>query len=246
MILFGLTDIGLVRRDNQDSYAFRVLGDDVAIAVVCDGMGGAMAGNVASAVAVEAFAAALEDACRDGVPPDKDSLQELLRSACRAANRQVFSLSAHNEEYRGMGTTLVGALILPHEVYVINVGDSRGYLVRGGHLKQLTQDHSVVQTMVNRGSITPEQARTHPRKNLITRAVGIESTVEGDLYQLDRETGDILLLCSDGLSNVVEDAEIESVLTRGSDPEACCRTLLSCAVEQGAPDNVTVVMAQLS
>lgn len=246
MKLFGLTDIGLVRRDNQDSYAIRVLDDELAIAVVCDGMGGALAGNVASAVAVEAFAAALEDACREGLPPDRERKHELLRSACRTANSQVFALAAHNEEYRGMGTTLVAALILSHEVYIVNVGDSRCYLLRGGTLKQLTQDHSVVQTLVNNGSITPEQARTHPKKNLITRAVGIEDSVESDLYRFDRQPGDTLLLCSDGLSNVVDGAAMTDLLTRYPQPEEGCRALLAKAVEQGAPDNVTVVMAQLS
>ncbi len=246
MKLFGLTDIGLVRRDNQDSYAIRVLDDELAIAVVCDGMGGALAGNVASAVAVEAFAAALEDACREGIPPDRERKQELLRSACRTANAQVFKLSAHNPEYRGMGTTLVAALILSHEVYIVNVGDSRCYLLRGGELKQLTLDHSVVQTLVNNGSITPEQARTHPRKNLITRAVGIEDKVESDPYHFDRQEGDVILLCSDGLSNVVDGTSLAELLTCHPDPEECCRALLARAVEQGAPDNVTAVVAQLS
>ena len=116
MNLYGLTDIGLVRKNNQDSYAIRVLDDSLAIAVVCDGMGGAQAGNVASAVAVEAFAAALEDACKQGLPPDPERKQELLRGACRTANAQVYELSENNPEYQGMGTTLVAALILPPEI----------------------------------------------------------------------------------------------------------------------------------
>lgn len=246
MKLFGLTDVGLVRHDNQDSYAIRKLDDDLAIAVVCDGMGGALAGNVASAVAVEAFSAALEDACREALPADREHTMGLLQHACQCANAQVFSLSAHNEEYRGMGTTLVGALILANEVYIINVGDSRCYLLHEGVLTQITQDHSVVQTLLSTGSITPEQAKNHPKKHFITRAVGIEGAVQGDLYVFDRSSGDTLLLCSDGLSNMLDEAALAAPLTAYDDPELCCRKLLADAVEQGATDNVTVVTAKLS
>ena len=245
MNLYGLTDIGLVRKNNQDSYAIRVLDDDLAIAVVCDGMGGAQAGNVASAVAVEAFAATLEDACKQGLPPDAERKHELLRGACRAANAQVFELSQNNPEYQGMGTTLVAALVLSHEVYVINVGDSRCYILSEGQLTQITSDHSLVQALVDCGDITPEEARTHPQKNLITRALGIEDSVRSDVFRADRKEGDILLLCSDGLSNVVTDKVLQTELSRLSSPEETARKLLALAVEQGAPDNVTVILAQL-
>ena len=244
MNLFGLTDTGLVRKNNQDSYAIRVLDDDLAIAVICDGMGGAQAGNVASAVAVEAFSAALENACKDGIPPDVDSKRELLRSACKAANSSVYELACANPEYEGMGTTLVAALILSHEIYVVNVGDSRCYVRSECGLQQITTDHSLVQALVDIGDITPEEARIHPKKNLITRALGIEEAVVSDVFQIERKPNSALLLCSDGMSNVVEDKIIEEVLGR-QQPQAAATELLSLVVEQGAPDNVTIITVQL-
>lgn len=245
MNLFGLTDIGLVRKNNQDSYVVRILDEDLAIAVVCDGMGGAQAGNVASAVAVESFSAALEDACKEGLPPDTDQRQELLRRACQTANDQVYRLSLANPEYQGMGTTLVAALILSHEVYVVNVGDSRCYIWSENALSQITSDHSLVQALVDCGDITPEEARTHPKKNLITRALGVEEELRCDVFRVDRKNGDKLLLCSDGLTNVVTDEIIKSELELHISPADTARLLLSHAVEQGAPDNVTVLLAQL-
>ncbi len=245
MNLYGLTDIGLVRKNNQDSYAIRVLDDSLAIAVVCDGMGGAQAGNVASAVAVEAFAAALEDACKQGLPPDFERKQELMRTACRTANTQVFELSQDNPEYQGMGTTLVAALALSHEIYVVNVGDSRCYILSDRELKQITSDHSLVQALVDCGDITPEEARVHPKKNVITRALGIDDSVRCDVFRVDHKEGDVLLLCSDGLTNTVTDDVLQTELTQLSSPEETARKLLSLAVEQGAPDNVTVILAQL-
>lgn len=245
MNLFGLTDVGLVRKSNEDSYAIRVLDDDLALAVVCDGMGGARAGNVASAVAVEAFSAAMEDALRQELPTDSAQRQELLYDACRAANRQVYQLSRSHPEYSGMGTTLVAALILPNEILVVNVGDSRCYLWSEGRLEQVTSDHSVVQALVDCGGITPEEARTHPKKNLITRALGVEEEIRCDLFRAERSRDGKLLLCSDGLSNVVTDEELKAELERLTSPEDTARTLLSLAVDQGAPDNVTVILAQL-
>lgn len=245
MNLYGLTDIGLVRRNNQDSYAIRVLDDDLTIAVVCDGMGGAQAGNVASAVAVETFAAALEDLCRQGLPAEPERKQELLRAACRAANGHVYELARNNPEYHGMGTTLVAALALSHEVYVVNVGDSRCYIFSEGNLTQVTTDHSLVQALVDCGDITPEEARTHPKKNVITRALGTENSVRSDVFRTDCKEGDILLLCSDGLTNTVPDDVLQAELSQLTSPDETARKLLAMAVEQGAPDNVTVILAQL-
>lgn len=245
MNLYGLTDIGLVRRNNQDSYAIRVLDENLAIAVVCDGMGGAQAGNVASAVAVETFAAALEDLCRQDLPMQSGPAQDLLRAACRAANSHVYELARNNPEYYGMGTTLVAMLVHRHRAYVVNVGDSRCYLFSEGRLNQITTDHSLVQALVDCGDITPEEARTHPKKNVITRALGTEDSVRSDLFCTDCREGDILLLCSDGLTNTVPDDVLEAELSQLTSPEETARRLLALAVEQGAPDNVTVILAQL-
>lgn len=245
MKLFGLTDTGCVRKDNQDSYAFRQLGDEVAVLVVCDGMGGAQAGSVASAVAVEAFSAAVEAELSGGLPDSLEEREDILALACRKANEQVHELSRNNEEYRGMGTTLVAALVLRDEAYVANVGDSRCYLISGGTIRQETTDHSLVQMLVDRGEITPEEARTHPKKNLITRALGVDRSVKCDLFRVETGPGSRLLLCSDGLSNVLTDETLAQESGLEADPERFCRKLLSMTLEQGAPDNVTVVLAQL-
>lgn len=244
MKLFGLTDTGVVRKENQDSYAIRELDDNLAVAVVCDGMGGAQAGNVASAVAVETFTAAVEDLCRQSPPRDAPQREQLMRAASQKANRVVYELSESNPEYRGMGTTLVGALILPDEVTLVNIGDSRAYVIRGETIRQITRDHSLVQVLVARGELTPEEARVHPKKNLITRALGVDPEALEDVFQVGGQPGDRLLLCSDGLTNVLSDQQLLE-LCRGESLEECCRRMLACTLESGAPDNVTVIMAQL-
>lgn len=245
MKLFGLTHVGRVRKDNQDSYAFRQLDDEMAVMVVCDGMGGEQAGNVASAVAVETFSAAVETELAGGIPDDPGHREDVLASACQKANRKVYELARDNPEYRGMGTTLVAVLVLPEESYVVNVGDSRCYLLENGMIRQITVDHSVVQLLVDRGEITAEEARVHPKKNLITRALGVERTVSCDLIRVENEPGSRLLLCSDGLSNVLSDTVLAQEAGKEADPEQLCRRLLGMTLEQGAPDNVTVVLAQL-
>ena len=245
MQYWGLTDPGCARSQNQDVYHIEMLDRHTLLCIICDGMGGARAGNVASAVAVEAFSAALEDSCRQGIPDDPDKKRSLLFNACLAANAQVYELSATNQEYFGMGTTLVAALILPSEVYVVNIGDSRCYIWHEGTLTQVTSDHSLVQALVDCGDITPEEARTHPKKNVITRALGVEEEARCDIFAFERHDGDKLLLCSDGLSNAVTDETMTMELSAQISAEDTAKVLLSRAVEQGAPDNVTVILAKL-
>ena len=246
MILFGVTDVGRHRRDNQDSYAFRQLGDEAAVLVVCDGMGGAQAGSVASTVAAETFTAAVEEQFAAGAPEDDPGWwDDVLATACDRANRQVYELSQTDPNYRGMGTTLVAALVLPGESHVVNVGDSRCYLIDHEMIRQVTVDHSLVQLLVDRGEITVEEARVHPRRNLITRALGVDSEVECDLLRVETGQGSRLLLCSDGLTNVLTDQILLQTSVLETEPEGLCRSLLRMTLEQGAPDNVTVVLAQL-
>ena len=246
MKLFGVTDVGCHRKDNQDSYAFCELSDQAAMLVVCDGMGGAQAGSVASTVAVEAFTAAVAEQFESEAPEDDPGWwEDILSVACDRANRQVYELSQTNPEYQGMGTTLVAALALPGESYVVNVGDSRCYLIEHGMIRQVTVDHSLVQLLVDRGEITAEEARVHPRKNLITRALGVDSEVDCDLLRIETGPGSRLLLCSDGLTNVLTDQVLLQASKDEAEPEELCRSLLRMTLEQGAPDNVTVVLAQL-
>ena len=246
MKLFGVTDVGRHRKDNQDSWAFRELGDQAALLVVCDGMGGAQAGRVASAVAVETFTAAVEEQFVHGAPEDNPGwLDDILAAACDRANRKVYELSQTDPGYQGMGTTLVAALALPGESHVINVGDSRCYLIEYGMLRQVTVDHSLVQLLVDRGEITAEEARVHPKKNLITRALGVDSEVECDLLRVETGPGSRLLWCSDGLTKVLPDQVLLQTAADEAEPEGLCRSLLRMTLERGAPDNVTVVLAQL-
>ena len=246
MKLFGVTDTGCHRKDNQDSYDLRRLGDQVALLVVCDGMGGAQAGRVASTVAVETFTASVEEQFAHGAPKDDpDWWDDILAVACGRANRQVYELSQSDPGYQGMGTTLVAVLALPGESHVVNVGDSRCYLIEYGMIRQVTVDHSLVQLLVDRGEITAEEARVHPQKNLITRALGVDSEVECDLLRVETGPGSRLLLCTDGLTNVLKDQVLLQTSVDEAEPEDVCRSLLRMTLERGAPDNVTVVLAQL-
>ena len=237
MNTWGITDIGLVRRENEDSYRIERLKDDVVLAVVCDGMGGARAGNVASRMAADAFAAQV----RRSLPCD--DWGKILEQAVMTANEQVFSTSLANPEYRGMGTTLVAALATPEKIWIVNVGDSRCYQIVEGDITRVTRDHSFVEDLVMRGEITPEQARVHPKKNLITRALGVDISVKVDVYERDN-CGGYLVLCSDGLSNLVTDEELRGEVV-AAEKERCCSRLLKRALDRGAPDNVTVVIVQL-
>ena len=166
----------------------------------------------------------------------------MLEAAVKLANFTVFDQAMQFEEFNGMGTTLVAVLIQDQEVTVINVGDSRAYLVGRNGIRCLTKDHSLVQMMVDRGELTPELARTYPGKNYITRAIGTENLVLSDIYHLDVARGDCLLLCSDGLSNLMDDQEILFEVLHGVNKQYCCQRLLDIAKNRGAPDNVTSVL----
>lgn len=238
MKLWGITDIGAVRSDNQDNYQITRMDEWTALAVVCDGMGGARGGNVASRIAVAEFSASVQAAFGTAVP-----WPGALEEAVQKANAAVYETSQRDEACRGMGTTLVAALITPDTVYVLNVGDSRCYQIVGGIITQVSRDHSLVEDLYKRGDITREQARVHPQKNLITRALGVDRSVRADLFERPNEGG-YLLLCSDGLSNVVTDEELRREVV-AEDKESCCQRLLRLALDRGAPDNVTAIFAGL-
>ena len=236
---WGITDRGAVRHQNQDAYYLDVPGN-LALAVVCDGMGGAKAGNVASTLAVDTFVEALRSGSIDAQEPD-----DALARAAEQANRAVFDRAVSDPACQGMGTTMVAVLLTDRSAHILNIGDSRCYLVTETGISRVTRDHSVVEDLVQKGRITPEEARLHPRKNLITRALGAEERVRADLYHLDLAVGDCLLLCSDGLSNIVTDQELLYGIIHGGEKEDCCRRLLDIAMSRGAPDNVTAVLIQV-
>ena len=240
MQYWGLTDPGCVRSQNQDTFMTEQLDRNTLLCVVCDGMGGAKSGNVASSLAAEVFVEEVRRTWNPGM--DQEKIDRMLEAAVKLANFTVYDQAQQFEEFRGMGTTLVATLIQGKSVTVVNVGDSRAYCVGRGGIRCLTVDHSLVQVMVQRGDLTPEQARTYPGKNFITRAVGTEPVVLSDLYHLDVDRGDSLILCSDGLSNMMDDQEILFEVVHGVNKKQCCKRLLNIAVGRGAPDNVTSVL----
>ena len=241
MQIWGLTDPGNIRSQNQDAYNIVEFGHDRALMIVCDGMGGAESGNVASSMAAEAFVAEVRRSQRLALSVER--VKQILLGALELANKAVYEHAKLGDEYSGMGTTLVAAFLLKNTAVVINVGDSRAYHFSAQGVHQVTRDHSIVELMVQRGELTPEQAKTYPGKNLITRAVGTEPEVEGDLYVQELHKDDSLLLCSDGLSNEMDDQEILFEVVHGMKKSTCCERLLSIAKNRGAPDNVTVVLA---
>ncbi|MBR5617076.1 MAG: Stp1/IreP family PP2C-type Ser/Thr phosphatase [Oscillospiraceae bacterium] len=240
---WGLTDQGCVRKQNQDAFHIEKLDRNSLLCVVCDGMGGAKSGNIASTLAVDVF---VEEVRRTWTPSiTQYKLEQMLRGAVKLANFTVYDQSQQFEEFDGMGTTLVAALIHGHRVTVVNVGDSRAYKVDSDGIRQITRDHSLVQVMVDRGELAPELARTYPGKNFITRAIGTETMVECDLYHLEVRKGDYLLLCSDGLSNTMDEQEMLFEIVHGVKKQHCCQRLLNIAKNRGAPDNVTSILIMI-
>lgn len=241
MQCWGMTDPGCVRAQNQDAFRIENLDKNTTLCIVCDGMGGAKSGNVASTLAVDVF---VEEVRRTWISDmETEEAEQMLRSATKLANFTVFDQAQQLEEFSGMGTTLVAALIKGREVTVVNVGDSRCYHVSSNGIRRVTTDHSLVQMMVDRGDLTPERARTYPGKNYITRAIGTEPVAQCDVFHLDVERGDFLLLCSDGLSNMMDDQEILFEVVHGINKEHCCHRLMDIGRGRGAPDNMTCILA---
>lgn len=238
-----VTDPGCLRPQNQDTYQVENLDRNTLLCVVCDGMGGAKSGNVASTLAADVF---VQEVKRSWVSDmDQEKSDRMLLGAVKLANFTVYDQSRQFEEFSGMGTTLVAALIKGRQMTVVNVGDSRAYSIDRDGVTQLTRDHSLVQMMVERGELSPERAKYYPGKNFITRAIGTEPVVNCDLFHRTASGGDCLLLCSDGLSNLVDEQEILFEVVHGLRKQQCCESLLNIAKNRGAPDNVTCVLVQI-
>ena len=240
MEYWGLSDIGKVRAQNQDSFRIEELDRHTVLAVVCDGMGGAKSGNIASRLATDVFTDEVVRSYKPGM--SQEQTEQLLVGAVKLANFTVYDQARQFEEFAGMGTTLVAALVSGRTATVVNVGDSRCYHITREDIRRITVDHSLVQLMVDRGELTEEQARDYPGKNYITRAVGTEPTVESDIFHIRVERGDALLLSSDGLHNEVDDQEILFEVVHGVNNDNCCQRLLDIANMRGSPDNVTSVL----
>ena len=233
LVFAAATDVGRMRTNNEDSYL-----SSQPVAAVADGMGGHSAGEVASAIAIEELTA-----LRDRGPWENETAAtDDLKQAILRANRRIREMAAGDRRLNGMGTTLVALLEDGDMVHVANVGDSRGYLLRQGELSQVTVDHSLVQELVDDGRLSPEDAERHPQRSVITRALGIDPEVEFDLFTYKLQVGDRLLLCSDGLSDVVEPAQIRKVLLRVPSAQRAARELVTVANAHGGPDNITVIV----
>lgn len=245
MNIWGMTDTGLVRHENQDAYAVRVCEDSgFTVCVVCDGMGGPGGGKLASELAVDAFLSACMTNLRSDA--DDERVAEVAAFAVAEANTAVYERSVR-DHLRGMGTTLVSAIVRNGRAAVNNVGDSRAYLIQGNRapgeaITRITRDHSLVERLVEKGAITPEEARTYPGRNLITRALGPDAEALSDSYQVLLEAGDCLLLCTDGLITTATDQELEREILQDGGNGACLDRLLEIAKGRGAPDNVTAVL----
>lgn len=242
MDYYGITDRGIVRKQNQDSFLceeVRLI--NAVLLVVCDGMGGAKSGNVASSMARDIFAENIHGGLN--LFGDEKVAAALMKKAAEAANREVYIKGKTDHECTGMGTTLVAALVLDSGAVILNVGDSRAYTIsRTADIKQITRDHSVVEDMIQRGEITRSEAKVHPNRNLITRAIGTSENVDFDLFYVPMKKGDELLLCSDGLTNIVDNNVLSHEILKSDDPRVCCEGLIQAAVVRGAPDNVTAVL----
>jgi serine/threonine protein phosphatase PrpC len=250
----GFSDVGRKRQSNEDSFA---ASDDMKLYVVADGMGGHAAGEVASRLAVESIARHISAAGSDANPTlPSDTTQSIdeaglppgarrVLSAIRLANQEIARSVRNDQSMRGMGTTVVMVYVQGRRAYIGSVGDSRAYLVRDGDMVQLTDDHTFVNEQVRAGTLTLAEARRHPARNILTRAVGSQEDVEPDLIEQDLQPGDQILLCSDGLTTMVEDSEILDTLRReGDDPMRACRALIDLANDHGGDDNITAVLIQ--
>ena len=238
MKIYALTDVGRRREVNQD-YVYatdRPVGPFPNLLVVADGMGGHKAGDFASKFTVETLKKELKES-EAGKP------EEIFRAAIETANHKLIEAASQDVKLEGMGTTLVAATVIGNTLYFANIGDSRLYLI-SDNIRQLSKDHSLVEEMVRLGGIKAEEARNHPDKNIITRAIGAKDSVEVDFYEHRLKKGDIILMCTDGLSNMVEDEELFHIVQGGRDIVESAQSLVETAKENGGTDNIGIVLVE--
>lgn len=235
---FGLSDVGCVRELNEDCFCVHGFkNSDNGFCVLADGMGGHNAGEVASQHAVQFVA----DDMQRLLSEDDEGIPGRINEAVCSANQKIYTMSCENEVHKGMGTTLVVTFISHGTAYIANVGDSRAYAVRGDEIVQITKDHSIVAELMMSGMITSEEARRHPQKNIITRAVGTDKNVAADVFEYDFAQGDVLIMCSDGLSTMLTDDEIYDIVNKEENSRDTVRRLIDTAKEKGGIDNITVI-----
>lgn len=235
MKISSATSVGKIRAVNEDSFFVSKIGNsDALLAVVADGMGGHNAGEIASEKTVKT----LKELIKNPSAPAKN----LLLDAIACANNDIYKMSIKTPQLHGMGTTVTACVISGNKVTAAQVGDSRLYLIRNNEITQITKDHSLVEMLIETGKITKEDAQNHPQKNVITRAIGTDSSVETDIYEFQLMTDDVILLCSDGLVNMVEDEKILSIITDSQDFKSLADILVKEAENAGGHDNITVIL----
>lgn len=239
----GMSDIGKCRKNNEDAYYISA-GEDPAenLYLVADGMGGCNAGEVASSSAIEAFLAHFWKEMKHATNED---MLDMMTGAMAAANKEVYTKSNSAREFAEMGTTIVAAAVREDKVYVAHVGDSRAYLFRKREMIPLTTDHSYVMELVKMGNISKEEAATHPKRNVITRAIGIRNTVETDTSIHPLKKNDILVLCTDGLCGMLKDEEMAKILNKRTDLERKAELLIAEANKKGGFDNISLILVQI-
>lgn len=233
------TDIGKKRSENQDRVYTEFLADNAAVAVVCDGMGGASSGGVASQLAIDAVVKRIKENFRKDMKPN--SIRNLMLTSVHYANTIVYGKSKEDIDKNGMGTTCVAALVVDKTVYMVSVGDSRGYLLTKDGIAQITTDHTYVEMLYRSGQITKEEAKNHHMRNVITKAVGVESDVEVDYFELEENDNFAVLLCSDGLTNYCTDNMIYETVF-GNNLDEAIKQLIAFANECGGKDNITAAV----
>lgn len=237
--IIGETNPGRVRPMNQDAFASKTFGENCGYAVVCDGMGGEKAGDVASKTTCDIITTFFSRDLREDM--SEAAVKAVMFSAISAANAKVHSMAKNNREYFGMGTTLVAAVVLGEALHLISIGDSRLYIMDSKRAVQVTRDHTMVQNMVDRGEITSEEALTHPKRHLITRAVGVGDTLDIDYQMFELKPEYLLLLCTDGLSNYARPEKLAELVQK-SVKDSTTKYLVDYANNQGGADNVTAVV----
>jgi serine/threonine protein phosphatase PrpC len=236
------SDRGRKRPSNEDAFGFSV---ERGLYLVCDGMGGAAAGEIASSLAVDGLLRLLDPPAGEETDAADQAMPLLAQEAIAATNEAIYLRSQRNEKLSGMGTTLVGLMVDVGRVWVFNVGDSRCYRLRGSRLEQITLDHSLVEEQVRLGRMTRAEALRSPLRNVITRALGTQNRVTPDLFELEPAPGDLFLLCSDGLTRELTDAQIESRLIREHDLDRGCARLVDAAKKAGGHDNITCILVRV-
>ncbi len=240
MISAARTDVGMVRKHNEDAYRLRIISDHIAYGIVCDGMGGANGGQVASKIAADSLAEMLDEFFATEKNPY--DITSFLRRSIRNTNDIIYQMSKKDVSLSGMGTTLVIAIVINNELFVANVGDSRAYLMTNDSILQISVDHSAVQELVDKGKITKEEAAKHPQKNIITRALGVDSMVEFDFFTYDFMPGSLVLLCSDGLSNYCSEATLLDIVNHNDSAVGITEQLVKYANKSGGSDNITALL----